>query len=135
MTSFLKDAIYKVPQDYLPYYHNIFNTLVTFLHHTYQNISYFIHEQKLLSILIYLSEVLTFENTAEFNNFFKYLILKQQQIFEDYPNDKQLHMDIHWKLIQYLNNSQKVYNLPVHEFRRFENLLGDILDQINDKYK
>lgn len=42
-----------------------------------------------------LSEVLTFENTAEFNNFFKYLILKQQQIFEDYPNYKQLHMDIH----------------------------------------
>lgn len=82
-----------------------------------------------------LNEVLTFDTTAEFNNFFKYMILKQQQIFESNPNDQKLHLDIQWKLYKYLLSSKNIYNLESYQLDIAHNMVENIKNKIdNTKY-
>jgi hypothetical protein len=81
-----------------------------------------------------LTEVLTFETSAEFNNFFKYMISKELEMFEKGYSKNELEQ-LWFSLKNYLDNSKQIYDFPLDVKYKYERALDIVWDQIQDKFK
>jgi hypothetical protein len=81
-----------------------------------------------------LTEALTFETSAEFNNFFKYMILKQQQLIES-SDDKKLLWENCFSLYKYLEASIQIYDFDSNDKANYQKVIDMLWAQYDDKFK